>query len=128
MGQFFWSGTVEQVTKNWFSMEEISKKRGQIGQLIENLAQVEHEGALQLPQLQFESPVRASSRRLRRQRTKPIKDDDLEMELSGEAKQPVAAGGRRLTRRRGEKELSQQLGSSAQSEMEVINGMCSKHL
>ena len=47
-------------------MEDIKRKRAQIAKLIEHLAQVEHQGGLQLPSLQFESPVRRSTRKRRK--------------------------------------------------------------
>ena len=42
-------------------MEDIQRKRAQIANIIENLAQEEHGGSLQLPALQYESPVRSTS-------------------------------------------------------------------
>ena len=109
-------------------MDEIRKKRGQIARLIETLAQVEHGGTLQLPSLQFESPVRSrSSRRLRTK--KPAPDYDWELGPNEEAEPSIAAGAfygersraERLRRRQTSREMvsSQQVGTSAQLELEV---------
>ena len=92
-------------------MEEIRKKRGQIGGLIQKLAQREHGKPLRLPLLQFESPgkTRSSTRRLR---TKLTEDQDAELGLNSGTKQPTSVGS--LAKR----QASHHDGSSSQLDLE----------
>ena len=53
---------MKALSKDWFSVEEINKKRGEIGRLIETLAQEEHQGTLTIPLLKYDAPVKVSKK------------------------------------------------------------------
>ena len=66
MGQFYWPGTIQDLTK-WFTIDEVVKKRDEIARLIRGLTKEQNAGnELNFPSIRFLPPDRTTRSKTRK--------------------------------------------------------------
>ena len=94
MSQFLWANSLEQVTLDWFTTQEVSRKRKIIAETIESLSRDKlNESSLLLPQIPFEATAPRTRSRSRKPIYNDVITDDEEEDAFKDETFSVAASG-----------------------------------
>ena len=94
LSQFLWANSLEQVTLDWFTTQEVSRKRRIIAETIQSLARDKlNESSLLLPQIPFEATAARTRSRSRKPIYNDVITDDEEEDAFKDETFSVAASG-----------------------------------